>query len=661
MKTLAANPDDSSRTPVRHRRGEKTGMVHTTKSPRSSYSRVRSHLFTKVAGAVLLFAFGCNAVLSPPAGDSLDPLTLNSTVSPGDSLNGGNVAPAGAADSPLSSLTISAKPVFCCNPLSIDFDLVFGDPNDQLDVSRYSWDFGDGFNRGSGKVANHTYGRPGTYVIEVIATHTDGTSELADTTLTVGVYEPTPPPDTSTSPSYGTPPADTSTDVPPAETTTGLLADAGPDRIVNEGDEVLLDGGGSRGSGTTALSYAWRQLSGPVVQLQTSSSVRATFIAPTEYSEEYILSFELTVKGSGQSSADRTQVTVVPSAIETPPVDAALPTEEQLTAWLAELPPLPKVHYSFPILETLLVEPVDPLLVQYVRVSRAVSVAGEGANETHLKAAVTLCQQANASGIGIPASIAINYSPWHRGFPPDLPPTYTGPESDDEIQRFRDRLISVRQTLASINASRGTQIAVTAILLDTERFYIKPASDPEADVWNAAIDAKYTAFYDFARQIYPNASVEWFGRGIEESAAVTGWSPFPWFTFRESGDSFSCALYRVSEIGTMRETFRRTYDFAEEHGASRVTPWIALGAGYRRQSDQFAAWYTDWDYDTVYSLLLGREINTPWYGQRPDRFAPWGAAEIVVFYPPPFDTRTPAWGKHFVAYARGAAGLDELP
>ncbi|MDO8629775.1 MAG: PKD domain-containing protein, partial [Phycisphaerales bacterium] len=609
-------------------------MVYSTKSPRSSYSKVRSYLFTNVAGAFLLFAFGCNAELSPPAGDGLGPPLLDSTVSPGDWTNGGNVAPAGAADSPQPPLTISAKPVFCCNLLSIDFDLIFADPADQLDVARYSWDFGDGF-RGAGKVANHTYGRVGTYAVEVIATHTDGTSEMADTTLAVGVAEPTPPSDTSTSPSD--PPttvgndtsADTSADVPPAETTTGLLADAGPDRIVNEGDVVLLDGGGSRGSGTTALSYAWRQLSGPFVQLQTPNSVRATFVAPMGYAERYILSFELTVKGSGQSKADRTQVTVVPPAIVTPPVDAALPTKEQLTAWLAELPPLPKVHYSFPILQTMLVEPVDPLLVQYVRVSRAVSVAGEGANESHLKAAVTLCQQANTSGVGIPASIAINYSPWHRIFPPDLPPTYTGPESDGEIQMFRDRLISVRQTLASINASRGTQIAITAILLDTERFYVKPASDPDADVWNAAIDAKYTAFYNVARQLYPNASVEWYGRGIEESAAATGWSPFPWFTFREPGDSFSCALYRVSEIGAMRETFRRTYDFADEHGVSRVTPWIALGAGYRRQPDQFELWYTDWDYDTVYSLLLGREINTPWYGQQPDRFAPWGAAEIV--------------------------------
>ncbi len=647
-------------------------MVHSTKSPRSSYSRVRSYLLTKVAGAVLLFASSCNTAFSPSTGDGPDPSTLDSSVSPGDSTTGGSVAPAGDSGPSQPSLSIRAKPVFCCNPLSIDFDAVHADPVDGRGVSRYAWDFGDGFTT-LGKTVNHTYARPATYTVEVVATYVDGTSELTDTTLTVGLSEPPPPPpdnpttsgsDSSTADtdsSAETPPGDTSTTTPPAETTDIVYADAGPDQTVNEGDMGLLDGGSSRGRGTTVLAYAWRQLSGPVVQLLTPNAVRATFVAPTGHADTSVLSFELTVQQAASSGTDVVRVTVVPPPTVTPPIDPTLPSEEQLTAWLADLPPLPKVHYSFPIPQTMLVEPIDPLLSQYVRVSRAVSVAGEGVNESQLKAAVSLCQQADGDDLGLPASIAVNYSPWHRLFPSDQPPTYNGPESDAEIQMFRDRLTYIRQTLASINTTRGTLVAVTAILLDTERFYVKPASDPAAAAWNAAIDAKYTAIFNIARELYPSARIEWYGRGIQESDAATGWSPFPWFTFREPGDSFSCALYRVPEIGTMRETLSRTYDFANEHGVTPVTPWVALGAGYRRQADQFQAWYTDWNYDTVYSMLLGREINTPWYGQQPERYAPWGAAEVVVFYPPPFDSRAPAWGKHFVAYARGAAGIDELP
>jgi hypothetical protein len=33
----------------------------------------------------------------------------------------------------------------------------------------------------------------------------------------------------------------------------------------------------------------------------------------------------------------------------------------------------------------------------------------------------------------------------------------------------------------------------------------------------------------------------------------------------------------------------------------------------------------------------------------------------VVFYPPAFDPRVPQWGKHFVAYVRGAHAITQLP
>ena len=75
----------------------------------------------------------------------------------------------------------------------------------------------------------------------------------------------------------------------------------------------------------------------------------------------------------------------------------------------------------------------------------------------------------------------------------------------------------------------------------------------------------------------------------------------------------------------------------------------------------FETWAQDWVYDTVYSPLLGREVNQRWYATLPERYAPWNAAKVVVFYPSPFDPRTPSWGKHFIAYARGATGRNDLP
>jgi len=328
---------------------------------------------------------------------------------------------------------------------------------------------------------------------------------------------------------------------------------------------------------------------------------------------------------------------------------------------MAELPPLPKVHYSYPLHPTLLADPDSPLLYQYVRLARAIGLSS-AAKVWQIITAVDVCDQINGLGDGaVPASIAINHSPYHNGFPAGLPPTYIGPEYDAEINIYRTRLTGVRDQIAAQNASLGSLVDVSAILLNSERFSLKKDGEPGAAEWNAAIIAKYTPFYDIAKEIYPGARVEWYGRGIQESNARSGWSPFPWFTFEEPSDTLACSLYRICEVETMRETFRRTCELAYEMGDTEVTPWIALGSGYRRDTVAFQTWAQDWDYDTVYSLLLGREVNQRWYSTLPERYAPWNAAKVVVFYPAPFDPRTPAWGKHFIAYARGATGRNDLP
>jgi len=110
------------------------------------------------------------------------------------------------------------------------------------------------------------------------------------------------------------------------------------------------------------------------------------------------------------------------------------------------------------------------------------------------------------------------------------------------------------------------------------------------------------------------------------------------------------------------KTFRFTAENAKRHGIDRVTPWIALAAGYRRQTDKFHAWSGDWNYDLIYSWKLGREINNSWYSEkiRTGRFAPWDKAKVVVFYPAPFNRDSPHWGQQFVAYVSGANGY-KLP
>ena len=330
--------------------------------------------------------------------------------------------------------------------------------------------------------------------------------------------------------------------------------------------------------------------------------------------------------------------------------------EQQLLAWLRELEPLPKVHYSWPVpFKTI----SDELLREYARLTHAVSLSGEWSREEDVVRAVRICAQVNRDGPAIRASVGVNFSPWHRRFGKDLPPTDDGPSHQAELDYLTERLETFRNTVAATNRRIAADVAVTCVLFDSERFHTKP----DDDVWNDAITAKYDAVYDVAREIFPAARIEWYGRGaVQPGASPTGWSPSTLFRLDEQGETFGCSLYRVPEIETTRETFRRTADNAARHDCSEVTPWIALASGYRRQTDKFHEWSLDWNYDLIYSWQLGAEINRPWFGapERAERFAPWNKSQIAVFYPEPFG-RSPHWGQHFVAYVRGAQGIKTLP
>ena len=156
-------------------------------------------------------------------------------------------------------------------------------------------------------------------------------------------------------------------------------------------------------------------------------------------------------------------------------------------------------------------------------------------------------------------------------------------------------------------------------------------------------------------------------------------------------------MYRYAKWGYTREGFNRTAARAQEHGQG-VAPWVALGAGFVRD---MAFWHWDYTYDfpVIFSWKLGQELNQGWFSadwRRRTRFADWRRAQEVVIYPSPFDpscapransswkacfqvrtqrlkpcTNTlaglslilcsnPCVRQHFVAYARGAAGIKDL-
>ena len=87
-----------------------------------------------------------------------------------------------------------------------------------------------------------------------------------------------------------------------------VVADAGPDQVVQMGSTVVLDGRGSTGS---LVGASWRQIEGTPVVLSGASSLVAGFVAP---SVAGTLRFELQVTGAGGPSTDTVAIEVVPAA-----------------------------------------------------------------------------------------------------------------------------------------------------------------------------------------------------------------------------------------------------------------------------------------------------------------------------------------------------------
>ena len=93
----------------------------------------------------------------------------------------------------------------------------------------------------------------------------------------------------------------------------GLVADAGPDITVNQGEPVRLDGRGSSGQDGIALQYVWSQVEGPSVDLNANNLSTANFIAPFGPAVPFTLGFNLIVIQGSVTAQDQVRVTVLPN------------------------------------------------------------------------------------------------------------------------------------------------------------------------------------------------------------------------------------------------------------------------------------------------------------------------------------------------------------
>jgi len=250
---------------------------------------------------IVLAASGSGCGQDSSVGGTIDDRpTLPSTVTeegsnPGDEI----VEPSGSAE-PQTRAWLEASPVFCCNPLSVNFAAVVPDDQTSTAIS-YQWNLDDGSTR-SGQTPLHTYSAPDTYNVSVTVAWNDGV--ISQHRLTVEfvadesgrIHMTTSNPDEST---MGESIVTASGDV---------VADAGSDRRPHVGDEVILDGGGSYSTSGDELSYTWTQTAGPEVVLSDYRSVVVSFTMPDIEDVGEPLVFELIVSDGDNTAGDVVRV-----------------------------------------------------------------------------------------------------------------------------------------------------------------------------------------------------------------------------------------------------------------------------------------------------------------------------------------------------------------
>lgn len=117
------------------------------------------------------------------------------------------------------------------------------------------------------------------------------------------------------------------------------VADAGKSITVAPHALVVLNGGNSKDSDGTIVSYAWRQLAGPKVELLSARTPYASFTAGKD-AISYI--FQLTVRDNGGASA----VDLVTISVRVPPLPSASPVP--VATVLPTASPTPSVSAATP-------------------------------------------------------------------------------------------------------------------------------------------------------------------------------------------------------------------------------------------------------------------------------------------------------------------------
>lgn len=154
----------------------------------------------------------------------------------------------------------------------------------QSDIAQVVCDMGDGqrINVNTLEINfDYTYAAPGTYDVTCVVTNIDGLTD--STSLSVLV--------------------------------TGLFASAGPDRVVTEGQTIVLDGSGSVDASGNGITYSWGKVTGLTGFYLNDSTVESPVFTAPQVDQTTVFIYSLTVdNGIEDSVRDTVSITVIDTA-----------------------------------------------------------------------------------------------------------------------------------------------------------------------------------------------------------------------------------------------------------------------------------------------------------------------------------------------------------
>lgn len=305
-------------------------------------------------------------------------------------------------------------------------------------------------------------------------------------------------------------------------------------------------------------------------------------------------------------------------------------------AILKGLPKLAKPVYVWPEVD-LLLRVRDPGYCELVRVSGTVNIRLENLDEAYIDSASRLMRTYNAK-------LAIHYSPYYKIFAPGAKPGSQDPRRDGaaELKWLAEQLRLLRLYC------RWYGVSFVEVFLDTECFTYR-IDDAE---WNLALDRKYNDVYALWKSAFPQCRIHWFGRGWQRvSLFIDGGIQAETFgDMHQSGDSVSCALYRLDQPYEGRASMAAT--LAGSKGQP-VVLWLCPGGCYRQ----------DWE---VYVLdaTSHHDVSWDWLAGYMMAYKPWSQADVIAIWPGMWEQSPKgAWTqntRHFAAWVRGVSRVRKL-